>query len=277
VTIETESGSDIWLFDVQRGTRTRFTSSGATRFPTWMQDARSIAFQSIRTAAWTLFRQRVDESGPPQALLTGSPASHTDVMAQISSRLLPGSPPVLTGASPQAPESWSASGALAFTERRPSGARDIWVLEPDSGAAPFLMTPFDESAPAFSPNGRLLAYVSDESGRPEVYVQPYPGPGQKWLMSTDGGTDPVWSADGGQLFYRVGTRIMAAPIVLAPAFAAGTARPLFDGAFVVSDVDRNFDVSPDGRRFLMVRSDAADAQPQFRVVFNWIGAREGQR
>jgi Tol biopolymer transport system component len=184
---------------------------------------------------------------------------------------------MLTGANPQAPESWSASGALAFTERRPSGERDIWVLEPGTGAAPFLMSPFDESAPAFSPNGRLLAYVSDESGRPEVYVQPYPGPGQKWLISTGGGTDPVWSADGRQLFYRAGTRIMTVPIDVTPAFAAGTARPLFDGAFDVSDLDRNFDVSPDGKRFLMVRSDAADALPQFRVVFNWTGARERQR
>jgi eukaryotic-like serine/threonine-protein kinase len=277
VTIETESGSDIWLFDIQRGTRTRFTSLGATRFPTWTPDARSIAFQSIRTAAWTLFRQRVDDSGPAQPLLTGSPASHADVMAQMSARLLPGSPPMLTGANPQAPESWSVSGALAFTERRPSGERDIWVLEPDSSAAPFLMSPFDESAPAFSPNGRLLAYVSDESGRPEVYVQPYPGPGQKWLISTGGGSDPVWSADGRQLFYRDGTRMMAASIDLTPAVAAGTARPLFDGAFDVSDLDRNFDVSPDGRRFLMVRSEAAGALPQFRVVFNWISVREGQR
>jgi hypothetical protein len=96
------------------------------------------------------------------------------------------------------------------------------------------------------------------------------------LISTGGGSDPVWSADGSQLIYRVGTRIMAAPIGPTPAFAVGTARPLFDGAFDVSDLDRNFDVSPDGKRFLMVRSETADALPQFRVVFNWTGAGEGQ-
>jgi serine/threonine-protein kinase len=275
VAIESESGSDIWLFDVQRATTRRFTSLGSTRYPTWMPDARTIAFQSSRSAAWTLFRQRLDDNGPPQPLLTGSPASHEDVMSQIAARLLPGSPPLLTGANPQAPESWSAGGALAFTERRPSGERDIWVLEPGGAVAPFLMTPWDEWAPAFSPNGRLLAYASDESGRAEVYVQPYPDPGQKWLISTGGGTDPVWAPDGRQLFYRVGTRIMAAPIDLTNGFAAGTARPLFDGAFDVSDLDRSFDVSPDGKRFLMVRSETADALPQFRVVFNWMGAREG--
>jgi len=276
VAIEAESGSDIWLFDVERGTRRRFTSLGSTRYPTWMPDARTIAFQSSRSAAWTLFRQRLDDNAPAQPLLTGSPASHADVMAQIAARLLPGSPPILTGANPQAPESWSGGGALAFTERRPSGERDIWILEPGGTAAPFLMTPWDEWAPTFSPNGRLLAYVSDESGRPEVYVQPYPGPGQKWLISTGGGTDPVWAGDGRQLFYRVGTRIMAAQIDATNAFAAGAARPLFDGAFEVSELDRNFDVSPDGKRFLMVRSDTAGALPQFRVVYNWIGAREGQ-
>ena len=135
-------------------------------------------------------------------------------MAQLSAQLLPGSPPMLTGANPQAPESWSASGALAFTERSPSGARDIWVLEPGSSAAPFLMSPFDESAPAFSPNGRLLAYASDESGKLEVYLRSYPMSDRKWPVSTSGGTGPRWNRNGKEIFYRSGNKIMAADVTV---------------------------------------------------------------
>ncbi len=269
VAIDSASGSDIWLYDVQRGTRTRLTSVGACRFPTWTPDARSIAFQTSRTAAWNLFRQPADGSGPPESLLTASPPPRPAVMSQMAARLLPGTPPALTGANPQYPASWTADGTLAFTERKASGERDIWVLERGGNPTPFLITPWDEWAPAFSPNGRLLAYASDESGRSEVYVQPYPGPGQKFLISTGGGTDPVWAPDGSQLFYRLGGHIMAVPVRMTPAFAAGTPRLLFDTAFETSELDRNFDVSPDGQRFLMVRSDNAESPPELRFVFNW--------
>ena len=269
VAIDSASGSDIWLYDVLRGTRTRFTSIGACKFPTWTPDGRWITFRTSRTAAWTLFRQPTDGSGPPEPLLTASPPPRPAVISQIAARLLPGTPPALTGANPQDPASWAAGGALAFTERKPSGERDIWVLERGSNPTPFLMTPWDEWAPAFSPNGQLLAYASDESGRSEVYAEPYPGPGQKWLISTDGGTDPVWAPDGRQLFYRLGGHIMAVPIQFAPAFAAGTPRLLFDGLFETSDLDRNFDVSPDGQRFLMIREEHAESAPEFHFVFNW--------
>jgi hypothetical protein len=97
------------------------------------------------------------------------------------------------------------------------------------------------------------------------------------LISTDGGTDPVWAPDGRTLFYRIGTRIMAAAITPAPRFAAGKPRLLFDGAFETSDLDRNFDISPDGTRFLMIRSEATPSLPQFRVVFNWTDARGAAR
>ena len=200
-------------------------------------------------------------------------------MAQMAASLLPGSPPPLTGANPQSPASWTATGTLAFTERKASGQRDIWVLEPDSDPAPFLITPADEWAAAFSPDGRLLAYASDESGRSEVYVQPYPGPGQKWLISTNGGIDPVWAPDGRQLFYRIGGRLMTVPIRQTPSFVAGTPRMLFEGAFESSELDRNFDVTPDGLRFLMIRSDTREAPSELRVVLNWGEqlAKGGQR
>ena len=132
------------------------------------------------------------------------------------------------------------------------------------------MSPSDESAPVFSRDGHFLAYVSDESGRSEVYVQPYPGPGEKWPVSTDGGTDPVWAPDGRQLYYRVGSHIMVASIQVAPAFATGTPQLLFDGAFEFSELDRNFDLSPDGTKFLAIRSQTAEPPPEFRLIFNWL-------
>ena len=111
VTIDSESGGDVWIFDVQRGGRTRLTSAGGSRFPTWTADGASIVFQTNRTAAWTLFRQRINESRPPQPLLTGPPATHDAVMSQIAARLLPGSPPALTGANPQYPASSAGVGS----------------------------------------------------------------------------------------------------------------------------------------------------------------------
>jgi serine/threonine-protein kinase len=269
VTVDAASGSDIWLYDAARGTRTRLTTASGAGFPTWTPDARWITFQTSRTAAWNLFRQPADGSGSPEPLLTASPPHRQVVMSQMAASFLPGTPPALTGANPQFPASWTSSGTLAFTERKASGERDIWILESEGDPTPFLITPSDEWAPTFAPNGRLLAYASDESGRAEVYVQPYPGPGQKWLISTDGGTDPVWAPGGRELFYRLGNHIMAVPIQQTPVFAAGTPKPLFDGTFEFSDLNRNFDVSPDGQRFLMIRSDTAEAPSELRFVLNW--------
>jgi serine/threonine-protein kinase len=268
VAIDAESGRDIWLYDLQRGTRTRFTRAGMSASPTWTPDSRWITFQTSRTASWTLFQQPADGSGSAEPLFATLPPPRPDVVSQIAARLLPGTPPTLTGANPQYPASWSAGGTLAFTERKPSGERDIWVFERGSDPQPFLLTPWDEWAPAFSPDGRFLAYASDESGRGEVYVQPYPGPGQRWLISTDGGTDPVWAGDGRQLFYRRGNRILAVSIRATP-FTVGAPQTLFDTAFDAPDSDRNFDVSPDGRRFLMIRSEDVDTPSEFRIVFNW--------
>ena len=135
----------------------------------------------------------------------------------------------------QVPKSFSASGQLlAFHHNNPSTRRDVYVLQlADRQVVPFLRTPFTEGAPEFSPDGRWIAYVSDESGRPEIFVQPYPGPGGKRQISTEGGTEPVW-----RLFPLTGTA---------------------------------YDVSADGQRFLMVKDvDEASAATQINVVLNWF-------
>jgi serine/threonine-protein kinase len=187
-----------------------------------------------------------------------------------ASSLLPGTLPTLSGANPQFPMSWTADGSLAFHERKPNGERDIWVVAPAGDPSPFLLTPFDERSPRFSPDGKWLTYVSNESGRDEVYVQPFPGPGRKWLISIDGGIDPVWSRDGRELFYRQGEQMMAVPIVRTPDFSAGRPRRLFETRFDTGDNGASYDLAPDGKWFLMPRSDRAPAPGELHFVLNWF-------
>jgi Tol biopolymer transport system component len=168
--------------------------------------------------------------------------------------------------------SWAPDGsALTFHERKPSGERDIWIVSPGSAPVPFLLTPFDERSPRFSPDGKWLAYVSDESGRSDVYVQPFPGPGAKWLVSTDGGTDPVWSRDGRELFYRRGDDLMAVTVALQGDFSPGRPRRLFEARFDPADNGPNYDVSRDGAWFVMTRSDEGAVPGELNLVLNWFG------
>ena len=172
--------------------------------------------------------------------------------------------------------SWSPDGQLlAFMEVNPATQRDIWVLRMGNHKAePFLKTKFDESVPRFSPDGNWLAYISNESGRYEIYVQAYPGPGGKWQISTEGGTEPAWNRNGRELFYRNGDKMMAVDIVTQPSFAAGKPRMLFEGQYFANDwplIGAAYDVSPDGQRFLMVKaSEQAASASQINVVLNWF-------
>jgi serine/threonine-protein kinase len=254
----TEQESQIWLFDLSRETLTRFTFEGNTNTnPVWTPDDKRIAFNSNKEGPGNLFWQLADGSGGLERLNT---SDYTRV-----------------------PMSWSPDGQLlAFFEVNPTTQRDIWVLrmgDPSAAlgqarkAQPFLQTPFDESVPRFSPDGRWLAYISNESGRFEIYVQPYPGPGGKWQISTEGGTEPVWNRNGRELFYRSGDKMMAVEIATQPSFSAGKPRMLFEGQYEPTPATTpNYDVSADGQRFLMLRpSESTVAAPtQINVVLNWF-------
>jgi Tol biopolymer transport system component len=249
VTIE-ESESHVWLYDLTRETLTRLTFQGSVNLiGGWTPDGKRIAFQSNKEGPPNLFSQLADGSGGLERLMTSEYA--------------------------QTPNSWSPDGQLlAFIEIDPTTGYDIWVLRmSDRKAQLFLRTPFNESAPRFSPDGRWLAYVSDESGRYEVYVQPYPGPGGKWQISTEGGTEPVWNRNGRELFYRSGDKMMAVDIASQPSFTAGKPRVLFQGQYLPTPATfPNYDVSPDGQRFLMLKpSEQEQAAPtQINVVLNWF-------
>jgi hypothetical protein len=159
-------------------------------------------------------------------------------------------------------------------EQTPETARDIWVLNlADRKSQPFLRTSWEETAPNFSPDGKWLAYSSDESGRREIYVQPYPpGPGGKWQISTDGGQEPVWNPNGGELFYRSRKKIMAVDIDTESGFSPNAPRLLFEGPYMPTAASFPFyDVSPDGERFLMLKPVETEAAPtQINVVLNWF-------
>ncbi len=144
----------------------------------------------------------------------------------------------------------------------------------DRSAQPFLRTPHEETAPKFSPDGEWLAYSSDETGRREIFVQPYPGPGGKWQISTDGGQEPVWNPRGGELFYRIGNKVMAVDIDDAnSSFSAGKPRMLFEGSYLQTSASFPWwDVAPDGEYFLMLKPvETESAAPtQINVVLNFF-------
>jgi serine/threonine-protein kinase len=246
-----EQDSQIWLYDLSRESLTRLTFEGKTNSnPVWTPDGKRIAFVSNREGPLlNVFWQLADGSGGLERLAGGEYLHF--------------------------PVSWSPDGQLlGFVEVNPATGYDIWVLRlSDRKAQPFLRTPFTESVPRFSPDGRWLAYISNESGRYEIYVQPYPGPGGKWQISTEGGTEPTWNPNGRELFYRSGDKMMAVDIATQPSFAAGTPRVLFEGRYELSPATTpNYDVSPDGQRFLMLKpAEASEAAPtQINVVLNWF-------
>jgi Tol biopolymer transport system component len=246
----TEEESQVWLYDFSRETLNRFTFEGQVNLnAVWTPDGKWIAIQSNREGPLNIFWQRADGSGGLEHLITSEYNNF--------------------------PMTWSPDGQLlAFAEINPTTGYDIWVLRmSDRKALPFIRTPFNESAARFSPDGRWLAYISDESGRWEIYVQPYPGPGGKWQISTEGGTEPTWNRNGRELFYRSGEKMMAVDIAVQPGFAAGKPKVLFEGRYnAAQGATPNYDVSPDGQRFLMIRpvEQAQSAPTQINVVLNWF-------
>ena len=245
-----ESGStQVYLYDFARDTLSRFTFEGARNvYPVWTPDGKRIAFASGEQSSLHISWQLADGSGRSERL--------TDVATEV-------------------PFSFSPDAqSLAFIYGGTDVA-DIRVLRMEGlKEQPFLQKTFGLDAPQFSPDGHWLAYASDDSGRREIYVQPYPGPGGKWQVSTDGGTEPVWNRNGRELFYRNGDKMMAVDISTQTGFAAGKPRQLFEGRYLMNAAGfarPNFDVSADGQRFLMLKPvEREQAAPtQINVVLNW--------
>jgi len=241
--------SDLWTFEVDRGTLSRLTSEGDHAEPVWSPDGRWIAFASGRPGgSFGLFRVPADGSGPPQRLLAASPSRY--------------------------PGSFSPDGKLlAYAEETRDSGSDLWLLSLDGPprSVPFLRTRFDEAFPRFSPDGRWIAYQSGETGRAEIYVRPYPGPGGRWQISTDGGTLPSWSADGKRIFYRWGSTLLAVALRFDGGVSAG--RP----ETILEDPERSrYAVAPDGREvFLFRRAAEEENERELHVVLGWSGELAG--
>jgi Tol biopolymer transport system component len=250
VAVEVES--QIWMYDLARDALSRFTFEGSiNQNPVWTPDGKRVAFYSNKSPGpAVIFWQLSDGSGGLERLGTGQYA--------------------------EVPKSFSPDGqVLAYHENNPTTKKDIWILRlSDRKQEPFLRTRFNEGAPTFSPDGRWLAYISDESGRQEVYVQPYPGPGGKWQISIDGGSEPAWNRNGRELFYRAGGKMMSVDITTQPNFSAGKPKVLFEGRYFAVQpplTGTAYDVSPDGARFLMVKeTEATASNTHINVVLNWF-------
>jgi len=242
-------GGQISLYDLARDTLTRLTFEGILNaIPVWTPDGKHVAFLSSKEGS-NVFWQLADGSGGLERLTNDS---RVDV-----------------------PFSWSPDGQLLAFVAVGSTGGSIFVLRmSDRKAQPFLQAKAFLDAPQFSPDGRWLAYVSDESGHREVYVQPYPGPGGKWQISTEGGTEPQWNHNGRELFYRVGDKMMAVDISTQPGFDAGKPRQLFERHYLMNgsgQASANYDVSADGQQFLMLKPIEQEkaAPTQINVVLNW--------
>ena len=251
VGIYREANYDIWVYDIARGTMTRLTTAPSDEeAAVWAPDGKRVAFTSNRDGPINLYWKAADGSGLAERLYESKDEPW--------------------------PFSWSPdSRVLAFMRwRTPPRNYDIWMLpmEGEGGPEPFLATPFNECQAAFSPDGQWIAYVSDEVGRPEVYVRAYPGPGGKWPISTEGGIEPVWGPNAGELFYRsLHGKMMAVPVRLEPEFNAEKPKILFEDRFeTVQSYVRNYDVSPDGKRFVMIQREHQSPPTEIVVVLNWF-------
>jgi Tol biopolymer transport system component len=251
---------DIWIQDLTRNVRTRLTFGAGEEFQAvWSPDSARVAFSSLRADVLDLYVKAADGSGAEDLLLTSNDNKY--------------------------PTSWSPDGrTLLFNigNARSRTGNDILTipLEPQGPREPqvLISTQFNEQTARLSPDSRWLAYMSNESGRAEIYVAPYPGPGGKWQISTGGGGTVRWHPNGRELFYLTpgNTSLMSVPVDgSGAAFRAGTAVKLFDARFRNQNyrgygVGNSYDISPDGTRILANLLTNAEAAPDvLTVVTNW--------
>jgi Tol biopolymer transport system component len=245
---------DVWVYDLATGARTRLSSRGVNSRPEWTRDGTGVVYISrVRDSQFVVSR-RWDQAGEPDVLARGvAPAFYELAMGPV--------------------HGWSAMR----TGLAPGGSA-ILIAPTDSLSA---QRPFDTQArvvitPKISPNGRIIAYVATEAGRREVFVRPLPGPGAQIAVSSDGGTEPVWSPDGRTLYFRGLTNLMAVSVVERPTLAVSAPVALFADTFYRSVAHTGYDIFPDGREFLML-GGWGRAQSRVYVLVNWMQTMGKQR
>ena len=252
-----DGNPDIWLLETTRGVLSRFTTeSGWNYSPRWSPDSSQLVFNSNRSGVFDLYLQSMANTGSDQLLLaTPQNKSVTD---------------------------WSRDGRfILFRSVDPETSHDLWALplEGDKKPFPVVRTSFVEPYGQFSPDGKWVAYQSNESGRAEVYAQPFPGPGAKIKISTDGGAQMRWRRDGKELFYlALDSRLMAVPLRAGSddrGLEPGDPTPLFTAKVgelvpLQSGYAQSYDIAPDGQRFLMNTLTKDVNPPPITVILNWL-------
>jgi eukaryotic-like serine/threonine-protein kinase len=237
----------IWIYDIERAIKTRLTFDPQDAWPTWSPDGRRIAFTRRQQDDLRLFVKNSDGSGLEEALAEAHGKDN--------------------------PTDWSADGKyIAFVRIEPPGKtrEDIWILplSGDRKPFPFAHTEFSEGVARFSPDGKWLAFASNESGNAEVYVAPFPGPGGKIQISTSGGHVPRWRRDGREIFYVAPDRkLMAAEVETSPSFRVGKVRPLFQTGLQAPWI--SYDPSADGQTFLLADIQSEEVSRLITLVLNW--------
>lgn len=244
LTVSDDGGSDIWISDLERGTLTPLSHEGSNLEPIWTPRGDRVTFASGGSGPFNLFWTSIGDDRPPERLL--SSPNH------------------------QFPGSWSPDGrTLAFTEIDGATHADIRLLSADARAAsrPFIATPWDETGASFSPDGRWLAYQSNESGRWDVYLAAYPGAGRKMAVSTNGGRVAMWSPDGQRLYYRSDEALMAVGVTGGAGQDVDVSRPV---PIVAADAADGPLIVGNGGVFKITDAGARPPSRQFTVVLNWF-------
>jgi len=240
---------DVWLLDLRRGSTSRLTTNPSIdNVPIWSADGKTVAYASDHGKGLDIYQRPANQSAADQLLLELD------------------APPIMF------PADWSPDGQhLAYYRTDPKQGNDIWVLPlvGDRKPFPLIQTEFNEWQPQFSPDGKWIAYASDESGISQVYVQAFPKQSGKVSVSTAGGTQPRWRRDGKELFYLASDRkLMAVTVKAGATFEVDSPRTLFQTSLEVTSFRQAYAVSADGNRFLLNTPVEAVAQP-LTVVLNW--------
>jgi serine/threonine protein kinase/Tol biopolymer transport system component len=253
----TEPGdTNIWVLNLSTGTQTKLTLEGSNNFPVWTPDGERVTFRSRRGGVSGIYWKRADGSGESEPLVLTGKVGETFI-----------------------PNSWSPDGnTLVFQRLTPAEAEiqsDLWIAtrDGDREPLPLVATGALEGGAAVSPDGRWLAYKSNESGRYEIYVQPFPGGGERHQVSTDGALPPVWSKDGQTVFFQTEDQVLAVPISTSPRFRAEAPRVLLDAEYDMGTyrTHPNFDIAPDGKSFVMVKPDEDWGRAtEVKVILNWF-------
>jgi serine/threonine-protein kinase len=237
-----QGGMDIWTIDLGSRALQRLTSGGGNDRPEWTADGRRVGYASSRAQGF--WWQPVDGSATPTQLQAAADPIREGVFTRDGS-------------------------ALVYRTDNPANSRDIWLrrLTGDSTPVPLLVTLNDDKQPRPSPDSRWLAYVSNESGREEVYVRSLAPGGGRVPVSAEGGGEPLWAPRGLTLYYRAGEQVIEAALATTPELRVTARRVLFSGPYATDVFHPNYDVAPDGRSFLMVQP--VDMSRGLVIVLNW--------